>query len=162
MRALAPLLGFVVAVLGLSLAVPVQASREFRGGQERASDRQSGQVKNRPVRHESHRSSGVHLERQAALESNGSGRHGAARYPVQGGRRPSAQDRLGKSHVVALLEAREPKPISQRSVRERAASPLRSGVRMPSASAQHASLSQSFDSPRADAFAGRRSIARAT
>jgi D-alanyl-D-alanine endopeptidase (penicillin-binding protein 7) len=69
---------------------------------------------------------------------------------------------MRKSHVVALLEGREPKSTSQRSVRERAASPLRSGVRMPSASAHHASLSQSFDSPRADAFAGRRSIARAT
>ncbi|NBS96032.1 MAG: peptidase S11 [Betaproteobacteria bacterium] len=162
MRALAPLCGFVVTVLGLTFAVPVQASREFGGGQERASDRQSGQVKNRSARHESHRSSGVHQERQTALESNGSGRHGSARYPVQGGGRPSAHDRLRKSQVVALLEGRESKPTSQRSVRERAASPLRSGVRMPSASAQHASLSQSFDSPRADAFAGRRSIARAT
>jgi D-alanyl-D-alanine endopeptidase (penicillin-binding protein 7) len=65
--------------------------------------------------------------------------------------------------VVALLEGREAKPVAQRSVRERSgAGSLRSGVRLPSASAQHASLSQSFDSPRAEAFAGRRSIARAT
>lgn len=101
--------------------------------------------------------------------------------------RPDAQDRLRKARVVALLEGPDTKAYGQRTAREarstrigreRPLTNLRGGARTPSVSAQRTSLSQSslshssighqsgfahsFDSPRSEAFAGRKSIARAT
>jgi len=93
---------------------------------------------------------------------------------------------LRKAQVAALLEGREAKANVQRAAREvrasrtgreRPSTTLRGGARTPTVSAQRTSLSQSslgqsslgqssfnhaYDSPRSEAFSGRRSIARAT
>ena len=162
MRALAPLFGCIVTVVGLALAGSVQAARENRGGQAHPS------------------------ARSPAHDKNAKNHHRAAGGPTQARGRPDVQDRLRKAQVAALLEGREAKANVQRAarearasrtVRERPSTTLRGGARAPTVSAQRTSLSQSslsqsslsqsslnhaYDSPRSEAFSGRRSIARAT
>jgi len=162
MRALAPLFGCVVTVVGLVIAGSAQAARESGGSHSYLSDR--------PVAH----------------DANAKRHHRLAAAPTPGRVRPDAQDRLRKDQVTALLEGREAKSSSHRAAhearasrngRERPLASLRGGARTPTVSAQRTSLSQSslgqsssgqsalsrsFDSPRGEAFAGRKSIARAT
>ena len=162
MRALAPLFGCVVTVVGLALAGSVQAARENRGGQSHPS------------------------ALSAAHGTNAKNHQRVAGSPAQARGRPDVQDRLRKAQVAALLEGREAKANVQRAAREVRASrtgrerpltTLRGGARTPTVSAQRTSLSQSslsqsslgqsslnhaYDSPRSEAFSGRRSIARAT
>jgi len=162
MRALAPLFGCIVTVVGLALAGSVQAARENRGGQAHPS------------------------ARSAAHDTNAKNHHRAAGGSAQARGRPDVQDRLRKAQVAALLEGREAKTNAQRAaretrasrtVRERPSTTLRGGARAPTVAAQRTSLSQSslnqsslsqsslnhaYDSPRSEAFSGRRSIARAT
>jgi len=157
MRALAPLFGCVVTVLGLALSGSAQAARENRGGQAHPS------------------------ARSAAHDTNAKNRHRVAGAPAQARGRPDVHDRLRKAQVAALLEGRDAKADVKRAAREARASrtgrerpstTLRGGARTPTVSAQRTSLSQSslgqsslnhaYDSPRNEAFSGRRSIARAT
>jgi len=157
MRALAPLFGCVVTVLGLALSGSAQAARENRGGQAYPS------------------------ARSAAHDTNAKNRHRVAGAPAQARGRPDVHDRLRKAQVAALLEGRDAKADVKRAAREARASrtgrerpstTLRGGARTPTVSAQRTSLSQSslgqsslnhaYDSPRNEAFSGRRSIARAT
>jgi D-alanyl-D-alanine endopeptidase (penicillin-binding protein 7) len=162
MRALAPFFGCVLTVVGLALTGSVQAARESGGGHSHPSAR--------PVAH----------------DTNARNHHQVAGTPAQVRGRSDIQDRLRKAQVAALLEGREAKVTVQRAardarssrvVRERPSATLRGGARTPTVSAQRAllsqsslsqsslgqsSLSHSFDSPRSEAFAGRRSIARAT
>jgi len=162
MRALAPLFGCVVTVVGLALAGSVQAARENRGGQSHPS------------------------ALSAAHGTNAKNHQRVAGSPAQARGRPDVQDRLRKAQVAALLEGREAKANVQRAAREvrasrtgreRPSTTLRGGARTPTVSAQRTSLSQSslsqsslgqsslnhaYDSPRSEAFSGRRSIARAT
>ena len=162
MRALAPLFGCVVTVVGLALAGSVQAARENRGGQSHPS------------------------ALSAAHGANAKNHQRVAGSPAQARGRPDVQDRLRKAQVAALLEGREAKANVQRAAREvrasrtgreRPSTTLRGGARTPTVSAQRTSLSQSslsqsslgqsslnhaYDSPRSEAFSGRRSIARAT
>jgi len=140
----------------------VQAARENRGGQSHPS------------------------ARSAAHGTNAKNHQRVAGSPAQARARPDVQDRLRKAQVAALLEGREAKANVQRAAREVRASrtgrerpltTLRGGARTPTVSAQRTSLSQSslsqsslgqsslnhaYDSPRSEAFSGRRSIARAT
>ena len=157
MRALAPLFTCVVTVLGLALSGSAQAARENRGGQGHPS------------------------ARSAAHDTNAKNHHRVAGAPAQARGRPDVHDRLRKAQVAALLEGREAKADVQRAAREarvsrsgreRPSTTLRGGARTPTVSAQRTSLSQSslgqsslnhaYDSPRNEAFSGRRSIARAT
>jgi len=157
MRALAPLFTCVVTVLGLALSGSAQAARENRGGQGHPS------------------------ARSAAHDTNAKNHHRVAGAPAQARGRPDVHDRLRKAQVAALLEGRDAKADVQRASREARASrngrerpstTLRGGARTPTVSAQRTSLSQSslgqsslnhaYDSPRNEAFSGRRSIARAT
>ena len=157
MRALAPLFTCVVTVLGLALSGSAQAARENRGGQGHPS------------------------ARSAAHDTNAKNHHRVAGAPAQARGRPDVHDRLRKAQVAALLEGRDAKADVQRAAREARASrtgrerpstTLRGGARTPTVSAQRTSLSQSslgqsslnhaYDSPRNEAFSGRRSIARAT
>ena len=162
MRALAPLFGCVLTVVGLALAGSVHAARESGGGHSHLAAR--------PVAH----------------DANARNHHQIAGTPAQVRGRSDIQDRLRKAQVAALLEGREAKVTVQRAARdarssrvgrERPSATLRGGARTPTVSAQRAlisqsslsqsslgqsSLSHSFDSPRSEAFAGRRSIARAT
>ena len=157
MRALAPLFTCVVTVLGLALSGSAQAARENRGGQGHPS------------------------ARSAAHDTNAKNHHRVAGAPAQARGRPDVHDRLRKAQVAALLEGRDAKADVQRasrearvsrSGRERPSTTLRGGARTPTVSAQRTSLSQSslgqsslnhaYDSPRNEAFSGRRSIARAT
>ena len=157
MRALAPLFTCVVTVVGLALSGSAQAARENRGGQTHPS------------------------ARSAAHDTNAKNHHRVAGAPAQARGRPDVHDRLRKAQVAALLEGRDAKADVQRasrearasrSGRERPSTTLRGGARTPTVSAQRTSLSQSslgqsslnhaYDSPRNEAFSGRRSIARAT
>ena len=157
MRALAPLFTCVVTVVGLALSGSAQAARENRGGQAHPS------------------------ARSAAHDTNAKNHHRVAGAPAQARGRPDVHDRLRKAQVAALLEGREAKADvrraarearASRSGRERPSTTLRGGARTPTVSAQRTSLSQSslgqsslnhaYDSPRNEAFSGRRSIARAT
>ena len=157
MRALAPLFTCVVTVLGLALSGSAQAARENRGGQGHPS------------------------ARSAAHDTNAKNHHRVAGAPAQARGRPDVHDRLRKAQVAALLEGREAKADVRRAAREarvsrsgreRPSTTLRGGARTPTVSAQRTSLSQSslgqsslnhaYDSPRNEAFSGRRSIARAT
>ena len=157
MRALAPLFTCVVTVLGLALSGSAQAARENRGGQGHPS------------------------ARSAAHDTNAKNHHRVAGAPAQARGRPDVRDRLRKAQVAALLEGRDAKADVKRAAREARASrtgrerpstTLRGGARTPTVSAQRTSLSQSslgqsslnhaYDSPRNEAFSGRRSIARAT
>jgi len=140
----------------------VQAARENRGGQSHPS------------------------ALSAAHGTNAKNHQRVAGSPAQARGRPDVQDRLRKAQVAALLEGREAKANVQRAAREvrasrtgreRPSTTLRGGARTPTVSAQRTSLSQSslsqsslgqsslnhaYDSPRSEAFSGRRSIARAT
>ena len=157
MRALAPLFTCVVTVVGLALSGSAQAARENRGGQGHPS------------------------ARSAAHDTNAKNHHRVAGAPAQARGRPDVHDRLRKAQVAALLEGREAKADVRRAAREarvsrsgreRPSTTLRGGARTPTVSAQRTSLSQSslgqsslnhaYDSPRNEAFSGRRSIARAT
>ena len=157
MRALAPLFTCVVTVVGLALSGSAQAARENRGGQAHPS------------------------ARSVAHDTNAKNHHRVAGAPAQARGRPDVHDRLRKAQVAALLEGRDAKADVQRAAREARASrtgrerpstTLRGGARSPTVSAQRTSLSQSslgqsslnhaYDSPRNEAFSGRRSIARAT
>jgi len=157
MRGLAALFGCVVTVLGLALSGSAQAARENRGGQGHPS------------------------ARSAAHDTNAKNHHRVAGAPAQARGRPDVHDRLRKAQVAALLEGREAKADVRRAAREarvsrsgreRPSTTLRGGARTPTVSAQRTSLSQSslgqsslnhaYDSPRNEAFSGRRSIARAT
>ena len=157
MRALAPLFTCVVTVVGLALSGSAQASRENRGGQAHPS------------------------ARSAAHDTNAKNHHRVAGALAQARGRPDVHDRLRKAQVAALLEGREAKADVRRAAREarvsrsgreRPSTTLRGGARTPTVSAQRTSLSQSslgqsslnhaYDSPRNEAFSGRRSIARAT
>jgi len=157
MRALAPLFTCVVTVVGLALSGSAQAARENRGGQGHPS------------------------ARSAAHDTNAKNHHRVAGAPAQARGRPDVHDRLRKAQVAALLEGRDAKADVQRasrearasrSGRERPSTTLRGGARTPTVSAQRTSLGQSslgqsslnhaYDSPRNEAFSGRRSIARAT
>jgi len=157
MRALAPLFTCVVTVVGLALSGSAQAARENRGGQAHPS------------------------ARSAAHDTNAKNHHRVAGAPAQARGRPDVHDRLRKAQVAALLEGREAKADVRRAAREarvsrsgreRPSTTLRGGARTPTVSAQRTSLSQSslgqsslnhaYDSPRNEAFSGRRSIARAT
>ena len=157
MRALAPLFTCVVTVVGLALSGSAQAARENRGGQAHPS------------------------ARSAAHDTNAKNHHRVAGAPAQARGRPDVHDRLRKAQVAALLEGREAKADVRRAAREarvsrsgreRPSTTLRGGARTPTVSAQRTSLGQSslgqsslnhaYDSPRNEAFSGRRSIARAT
>jgi len=157
MRGLAALFGCVVTVVGLALSGSAQAARENRGGQTHPS------------------------ARSAAHDTNAKNHHRVAGAPAQARGRPDLHDRLRKAQVAALLEGRDAKADVKRAAREARASrtgrerpstTLRGGARTPTVSAQRTSLSQSslgqsslnhaYDSPRNEAFSGRRSIARAT
>jgi len=143
--------------VGLALSGSAQAARENRGGQAHPS------------------------ARSVAHDTNAKNHHRVAGAPAQARGRPDVHDRLRKAQVAALLEGRDAKADVQRAAREARASrtgrerpstTLRGGARSPTVSAQRTSLSQSslgqsslnhaYDSPRNEAFSGRRSIARAT